>query len=57
MPKINNLLRDYYTMSKQELNEYFRDIVPEYTNGNEKYSRKASKKKSVKTGKAKAKII
>ncbi len=50
--KIDNLLKNLYSLSKQEAVELFREFVPEYTSNNENYNEQSKKTKTAKIEKS-----
>ena len=45
--RIDSLLKSVYTLSKQDVVEFFKDIVPEYTSSNSQYNGKPVKKEQI----------
>jgi FlaA1/EpsC-like NDP-sugar epimerase len=50
--RINDLLKNLYSLSKQEAVELFRELVPEYKSNNDNYIRPPKKTKSIEIQKA-----
>jgi FlaA1/EpsC-like NDP-sugar epimerase len=45
--RIDSLLKSVYTLSKQDVVEFFKEIVPEYTSSNSQYNGKPVKKEQI----------
>jgi FlaA1/EpsC-like NDP-sugar epimerase len=45
--RIDTLLKSVYTLSKQDVVEFFKEVVPEYTSSNSQYNGKLVKKEQI----------